>query len=275
LNDRTRPCLRLQHPNISQVFDVGLQDGTHYFAMEHILGTNLRRLQAILIREHLQLHPSLALFIAAEVLDGLDCAHKYWHALTGEPLHVVHRDISPHNVMISTQGEVKIIDFGLAESTLKLEKTETAVVLGKIAYMSPEHARGEAVDARADQFAVGVVLYEMLAGERYYGTRVQPEIWAIAGKEGFVPDRMKDLDPEIASILMRALASKKDQRFVAAGLAAAACLAVLVAVFASRDDESDPRPLPVSVVEAPPPPPVVAPAPPPPVEAAQAAGPST
>ncbi|MBI1946954.1 MAG: serine/threonine protein kinase [Deltaproteobacteria bacterium] len=224
--DEARVVIQLQHANISQVFEVGCHEGTHFFVMEHIAGSNLRRLTALLTRAGSRLSSALAMFIVSEVLDGLHCAHHHRHALTGEPLQVVHRDVSPQNIMISLQGEVKIIDFGLAESTLKLEQTESKVVLGKIAYMPPEQARGDPVDARSDQFSAAVMLYELLTGERYYGERSQGEIWAVAGV-GIVPDRLRDLDPELAAILKRALAPKADDRFATCGDFAAALRALL------------------------------------------------
>lgn len=224
--DEARVVIQLQHANISQVFEVGCHEGTHFFVMEHIPGTNLRRLTGLLTRRGTKLPAPFAMFIACEVLEGLHCAHHHRHALTGEPLQVVHRDISPQNVMISLQGDVKIIDFGLAESTLKLEETESKVVLGKIAYMPPEQARGDPVDARSDQFSAAVMLYELLTGERYYGERTQGEIWAVAGV-GIVPARLRDLDPELAALLKRALAADADDRFATCGDFASAVRALL------------------------------------------------
>src|SRR5437868_8891446 len=103
------------------------------------------------------------------MIDALLHAHSLEDRKTGAPLHLVHRDVSPHNVMVSFNGDIKLIDFGLAASTLKQEQTESHVVLGKVAYMSPEYARGEDVDASCDQFASAVMTYEMLVGERFYG----------------------------------------------------------------------------------------------------------
>ena len=221
--DEARIVIQLQHSNICQVFDVGQQDEVHFFAMEHIAGTNLRRL--VDATDGLIPTP-LALFIAAEILDGLDSAHRNRHALTGEPLHVVHRDVSPHNVMLSYEGEVKIIDFGLAASELKMEHTGSQVVLGKIAYMSPEQARGEHVDARSDQFSAAIILYELLCGERYYGERSQREIWSTAGSR-FVPPGIGSVDPQLAAILARALAFDANDRFESCGDFASAIRTVM------------------------------------------------
>ncbi|HEY4220298.1 MAG TPA: protein kinase [Myxococcota bacterium] len=207
--DEARVVLQLQHPNIAQVYEVGDVDGAHFIAMEHIAGTNLRRLVDVTAQN---IPVPLALYIMAETLSGLDSAHRHKHPLTGERLRVVHRDVSPHNVMLSYDGEVKLIDFGLATSELKLEQTGSDVVMGKIAYMSPEQARGEPVDAQTDQFAAAVVLYELLAGARFYGDRSYRDIWIVAGNGEHQPDLTR-LAPELHAILARALAFDASARF--------------------------------------------------------------
>src|SRR5207302_3940296 len=111
--------------------------------------------------------PASSLQIVCEILEALDYAHRRNHPLNGEPLKLVHRDVSPQNVLVSYEGEVKLIDFGLAASKLKVERTQPNVVMGKMAYMAPEQARGDPIDARADLFACGVMLYELIAGERF------------------------------------------------------------------------------------------------------------
>ncbi len=216
-------AIQLQHPNIAQVFDVGAIDGTHYIAMEHIAGVNLRRL---LDSSNNMVPTQLALAITIEMLGALDAAHRHKHPLTGEPMRVVHRDISPHNVMISYEGDVKVIDFGLATSELKLEQTGSEMVLGKIAYMSPEQARGEKVTGKTDQYAAAVVLYEMLVGERYYAERTPREIWNIAG-QGYQPDKLNHLDAELRGILRRALDPMPAARYGACSDFAAALHTIL------------------------------------------------
>lgn len=211
--DEARIVVQLQHSNICQVFDVGKQDGAHYFAMEHIAGTNLRRLLDALAQAGKTLPPSIALYVVAEALEGLDAAHRHRHPLTGQLLNVVHRDVSPHNVMVSFEGDVKLIDFGLAASDMKMEHTESQVVMGKIAYMSPEQARGEPVNASSDQFSAGILLYELLAGERYYGDMSQREIWSTAGSRGYVPRRWDQIEDDVANVLRRALATEPKDRF--------------------------------------------------------------
>jgi serine/threonine-protein kinase len=227
--DEARIVIQLQHPSICQVFEVGYVDGTHFFVMEHILGTNLKRMMLALGRAGKVLPVPHALYIAVQMLEALDAAHRHKHALTGQPLRVVHRDISPQNVMVSLEGDVKVIDFGLAASELKVEQTESKVVLGKIAYMSPEQARDAPVDAASDQYSAAVVLYEMLSGSRFYGVRTQPEIWQLAGK-GFLPDDIISLDPALQSILRRALAAAPSSRYASCGAMADALLAHLASM---------------------------------------------
>ena len=132
---------------------------------------------------------------------------------TGMPLHLVHRDISPQNIMVGYQGEVKVIDFGLAASTLKIEKTAPQIVMGKVGYMSPEQARGDPVDHLTDQFAAGVVLYELLSGERYYEGMGPHQIWAVVGTGEYRPPRLHALPPDTRALVERALHPHKNLRF--------------------------------------------------------------
>jgi serine/threonine-protein kinase len=167
--DEARVVVQLAHRNICTVFDVGAVAGTYYLAMDLVPG---RDLQSVLARAHkkaVTIPVDVALGVAVEIVDALDAAHRLIDPETDEPVGLVHRDVSPHNVLVSFDGEVKLIDFGLATSSWKNERTEPGVVLGKLAYMAPEHARGDVVDRRADLFATGVVLYELIAGQLPFG----------------------------------------------------------------------------------------------------------
>jgi serine/threonine protein kinase len=216
--DEARVVVQLSHPYIAHVFDVGKVGREHYLAMEYISGANLKEIHARVLARAAEGGPErmpagLALHILVHTLDALDYAHRQTHPLTGAPLHVVHRDVSPQNIMISYEGDVKLIDFGLAASEIKTEHTESQVVMGKVAYMSPEQARGERVDARTDQFSAAVVLYELLTGERFYGARSNYDIWQVVGHGGFVPEKWDRLDGDMTRVLARALASKADHRY--------------------------------------------------------------
>lgn len=212
--DEARIVVQLGHHNICQVFDVGTVGERYYLAMEYIAGRDVKTLQGRV--DGGTLDRGIAIFIMGEVLEALDYAHRHVDAATGQPLLLVHRDISPQNVMLSFEGEVKLIDFGLAASTMKLEQTQPNVVMGKLAYMAPEQVRGDKVDGRVDLFAVAVCLYELLVGERFYEGRSPYEIWGIAAQGGFRPRKWDELPPVLRAVLDRALAAEPSARFATA-----------------------------------------------------------
>jgi eukaryotic-like serine/threonine-protein kinase len=215
--DEARLIVLLNHKNICGVFDAGCFEGIYYLAMEHIAGDDLRMLQQRCSDAGNPMDHDVAIHIVKEMLEGLDVAHRLRHPVTGQQLHVVHRDVSPQNIMVSNEGEVKVIDFGLAESAQKLEKTAPRIVMGKLSYMSPEQARGQSVDARADQFAVAQLLYELLANERYYGSSTPDELWQLAGRGGWVPNRLSSLSPELQLVINKATAINRDERYASCG----------------------------------------------------------
>jgi serine/threonine protein kinase len=206
--DEARVASMLEpHPNIAGAFDVGRVDEDLYLAMEYVPGVDGR---ALVTRGAEPPPPAVTAAIIDDVLSGLAAAHASTHPVTGHLLGVVHRDVSPHNIIVGFDGAARVIDFGLALSTMKQEKTETGIVLGKLPYMAPEHARGQEVDPRADLFSVGVVLYELLAGLRFYGAREYEEIWHLAAEGGFAPPDLDELGP-IAPVLRRAWAPLDDR----------------------------------------------------------------
>ncbi len=219
--EEARLVVQLSHRNICPVFDVGRVGPSFYLAMELVIGRNVRAVVDELASRGTPLPPECAVHVATELLDALDYAHRHVDPATGRPLHLVHRDISPQNVLVNFEGEVKLIDFGLAETgreaTSEHSSTGSQAVMGKLAYMAPEHARAEVVDPRADQFSAAVVIYEMLAGERYYAGLSSQEIWQSAGIGTYVPRRLDALDPDMVAILRRALAPEKDDRFRTCG----------------------------------------------------------
>lgn len=214
--DEARVVVHLTHRNICQVYDVGKVGSKYYLAMEHIVGRDLRSLLQD-PRVHGQFTPAMLLHIICETLEALDYAHRLKDPATGELLNVVHRDVSPQNIMLNFEGEVKLIDFGLAASSKKVEKTQPNVVMGKMAYMAPEQARGDPVDGRADLFAVAVLAYEMLVGERFYEGMSFEEMWGVAGRGGFRPRNWERLNPQIRTILDRGLATDLELRFQTCG----------------------------------------------------------
>jgi len=211
--DEARLIVLLSHRNICPVFDAGCFEGQYYLALEHIAGREVRQLQTACEARGAPLPVAVVIHIIKETLEALDAAHRMVHPLTHEPLRVVHRDVSPQNVMISHEGEVKLIDFGLAVSSQKVEQTAPQVVMGKMAYMAPEQARGEAVDARVDQFAAGIMLYELLTNARYYGDLAVEAMWRMSGVGGHRPARLPSLDDDLREIVLRATAPRRDDRY--------------------------------------------------------------
>lgn len=219
--DEARVVVQLSHRNICPVFDVGRVANSYYLAMELVIGRDVRTVHTELLQHGRHLPEACALHIVCETLDALDYAHRHADPVSGEPLRLVHRDVSPQNVMINVEGEVKLIDFGLAEKghldTDTSQGTSQATVMGKIAYMAPEHARGDPVDARADQFSAAVVAYELLTEERYYGAMANQEVWMTAGTGTYHAPGLGKLDPALRSILEKALAPEKADRYPSCG----------------------------------------------------------
>lgn len=214
--DEARVVVQLHHPNICHVFDVGRVAEEYYLAMEYVSGHDARSIQNRARELGRSLPVGCVLHLVCEILEALDYAHQRNHPLTGESLHLIHRDVSPQNVLIRYDGAVKLIDFGLASSKLKMERTQPNVVMGKMAYMAPEQARGESIDASIDLFAVAVLAYELLSGERYYEGMLAQEIWAVVGRGDFVPRHWAKLPPALTKILSRALHENVAKRFPSA-----------------------------------------------------------
>lgn len=211
--DEARVAVHLKHPNICRVLDAGRTGREVFLSLEYIEGKNLREVLRDVVTAHDALPVTAALAIGADLLHALHHAHTLVDPATKQPLRLIHRDVSPHNLMIGFDGSVKLIDFGLAASTLKEEQTESQVVLGKVQYMSPEQARGLDVDAATDQFSAAVVLYETLAQDRFYGELAPQEVWQIVGRGGFQPRKWMSLDEDLRSMLGRALHVEPSRRF--------------------------------------------------------------
>jgi serine/threonine-protein kinase len=233
--DEARTVVQLSHSNICSVLEVGETEDEHFLVMDLIAGFDLRE---VFLRTTAEggVGEAIAVQIVAEILDALDYAHRLTDVSTGEPLHLVHRDVSLHNAMLTLEGEVKLIDFGLARSTLKKLQTQTGIVLGKIAYMSSEQARGENVDGRTDQFSAAVVFYELLTGERYYGDRPQSFITEHVGTGDYRPTRIATLAPPLRAVVERALSPNVADRFPSASAMRKALVAARAAPAADSED---------------------------------------
>jgi serine/threonine protein kinase/CRP-like cAMP-binding protein len=206
-------AMRLSHSNIVQVFDYGQVDRSHYLAMELVEGWDLTQLlvRAGQLRRHVPV--AVGCTIVAEVLRGLEYAHTR-QSSSGEPLAIVHRDVSPHNVLVSHEGEVKLTDFGIARARSHVERTRPGILLGKFAYMSPEQARGRDVDHRTDVYAAGITLFETLSGRRLFHVD-DPAETLLRVQNPRVPPLSRynaDVSPELDAIVAEALAPEPDRR---------------------------------------------------------------
>lgn len=231
--DEVRVAVQLNHAHICQVFEAHRVGDDHCLAMEHVPGVNLREVVHDLRAAEQHLDWGVAFYVTEALLDALGFAHALTNPMTGAPLRIVHRDVSPANVMIGFNGDVKLIDFGLAESALKEEHTETRLVMGKVAYMAPEQARGEDVDGRADQLSAAIMLVELLLGERFYGDFNAHQIWQVVGVGGHRPQRYQTLPDDIRGVIDRALAPNVADRYPTCE-AFASALADLRALLAPR-----------------------------------------
>jgi eukaryotic-like serine/threonine-protein kinase len=208
--DEARVSLFLQHANVVTVFAVSkADDGSYFLVMEFVDGCDLK---ALMPRIN---DVGLSLYIITEACQGLHYAHTLEHPYTGKPLGIVHRDVSPPNIMLSKNGEVKVVDFGLAKAVSQLENTDEGVVKGKFSYLSPEAALGEEVDARADVFALGIITWEMLANRRLF---VGDDPYATVQKvrEARIPSLPAidpNVSPDLDAIVRKALARDRNDRF--------------------------------------------------------------
>lgn len=215
--DEARLSAHLNHSNCVQVFDIGVGDNTYFIVMEFVDGSDLKA-----VLEHLQQHNrkipvGLALLIACKICEGLSYAHEA-RDNRDRLLGIVHRDISPPNVLLTRHGEVKVVDFGLAKANSQLERSEPGIIKGKFSYLSPEAALGESVDLRTDLFAVGVILWEMLAGRRLFlGETDLQTVRLVQAAE--IPDIRRfnpDVNPQIDAVVRRSLARDPRQRYQSA-----------------------------------------------------------
>jgi serine/threonine-protein kinase len=212
--DEARLSLFLQHANIVQVFDISkADDGTYFLVMEYVDGCDLK---ALLSHQGASRKTDigLTLYLMIEAAKGLYYAHTLDHPQTGEPLGIVHRDVSPPNIMLSKNGEVKVVDFGLAKANSQVENTDEGVVKGKFSYLSPEAALGQEVDARTDVFALGIITWEMLTGRRlFYADDPHKTIELVrAARIPSITAMNPKVDGELDAIVRKALARDPAQR---------------------------------------------------------------
>jgi len=212
--DEARILGSINHPNVCALFDVGEWDEQYFIAMEYINGVDISAILKFCEENKKRLPPLTSAHIVREAALGLDAAHVATDA-TGQPLRVVHRDISPHNIMVRQDGLSKVVDFGVALAENRMQKTEAGMLKGKLGYMPPEQIKGAPVDPKADQFSLGVVLWEMLTQRRLFTGENAAQVFMrilkdpIPAPSSLVPDVPKELD----AIVLRMTANEPVARF--------------------------------------------------------------
>lgn len=219
--DEARVAGRLNHPNVIQTLEVGADAGRNFLAMEYVDGQPLNRVARALLRNS-RFDLSARLTIVLRTLDGLDYAHELAD-FDGTALGIVHRDISPGNILVGYDGQIKLTDFGIAKANDSSSQTRIGLLKGKTAYMAPEQARSSHVDRRADIYAAGVVLWELIAGRRMWGGTSQAEMLtrAAAGDIPALSQVNPHVPPRLEEICMRALAPRREDRHASAAELAA------------------------------------------------------
>ena len=230
---------RLTHPNVVQIHGIGEDDEGYYLVMEYVAGCSASELLTAAAHAKKPLPPNAALAIAEQACRGAHAAHEL-RSPTGEPLGLVHRDISPHNLMIGPSGEVKLLDFGIAKATAAIDATRAGSVKGKQGYMSSEQCAGGQVDRRSDVFALGIVTWELFTGTRLFKRETEYATMhaIVSGDVRAATSVRPELPPALDDVLHKALAIDVEQRFQTADAFRRELVSVLEAsgVRASRDD---------------------------------------
>lgn len=218
LTDEAKLSVLLSHANIVQVYDLGKVGDDYFISMEYINGPNLRDIIYRCREKNTPFPTELAVYIASEICKGLDYAHRKTDQ-NNRPLNIVHRDVSPQNILISYEGEVKIVDFGIAKAAMNISHTMAGILKGKIAYMSPEQALGKTVDSKSDIFSTGILLFEMLTQEKLFTGESQFEVLKKIRTTKVVEETLpKSIPDDLKKILAKALAYFPKDRYANAGL---------------------------------------------------------
>ncbi len=212
--DEARLSLRFNHTNVVHTFDVGRSGDTYFIVMEYVEGTNLKKVMEAMKSRGDRFTVALTLYIMIEICRGLAYAHEFRDG-NGNLLNVVHRDVSPPNILLSKQGEVKIVDFGLAKAADQMEITDAGMVKGKFAYLSPEVAYGNPADLRSDIFACGIILFELLTGERLFlgESDIQTVELVRSAKVPSITERNLHVTPDLEQVVLKALARSPSDRY--------------------------------------------------------------
>lgn len=205
---------QITHPHVAQVYDFGAVEGVYYMAMEYVMGKSLSYVLAAGKKRQCPIPFRHALHITAKIAAGLDHAYR-GKTVGGEPLGIIHRDISPQNILIAYNGDVKLVDFGIAKAASSSTHTQTGIIKGKLSYLSPEQAWGKRVDHRSDLFSLGIVAHEMLTGNRLFkGENEFVTLERVRAAEVPPPSSIKtDLPKEIDPVILKALSKNPDDRY--------------------------------------------------------------
>ncbi len=217
LIDEAKIAVMLSHGNIAQIFDLGKVADDYFIVMEYVEGKTLSQIMKRLRSQGKLMPISHAIQIVAEVANALDYMHRKTDD-RGNHLGIIHRDISPQNVILSTSGTIKIIDFGIAKAATKISTTDSGILKGKFAYMSPEHAEGEKLDYRTDIFSLGIILSELLTGQRLFKGKNNPEtIRRVKRAKVPIPSGMRSsISKELDEIVLKALQKDRNKRYLSA-----------------------------------------------------------
>src|SRR3954468_6562321 len=211
--DEAHISMSLAHSNIAQVLDLGVAQGRYFLVLELVDGWDLGRVQQRAAAAGVPVPRDLGLYIMADVCRALAYAHGKTDGQ--KPLGIVHRDVSPHNVLLSEQGEIKLTDFGIAKAMNKREQTGTGVVKGKVAFMSPEQAMGKPIDQRSDLFSLGTVLYLLMTRRHPFDAPTDYEALMLVKAGDFVPPETArpGLNPELYRVIRKAMAKAAGDRY--------------------------------------------------------------
>lgn len=213
--DEARIAAQFNHPNVVQIFDLGEVDEQYFIAMEYIDGYDLAQVAERASEFGRNVPPPVVARVIADALKGLNYAHTFKDPTTGEPLNLVHRDISPHNILVNKDGGAKIVDFGVAKAKTSSVKTQTGAVKGKFSYMAPEQIAGEELDGRVDLFAMGITLFELATGRRPFGS--DNDLMALTAIINDPPPRPSEIEDgfpdDLEHIILKALEKDRDDRY--------------------------------------------------------------
>jgi serine/threonine protein kinase len=213
--DEARLVATLEHPNIAQVYEIGVVNGSYFFVMEYVDGADLRRLIETALAKHHRISLADALYIISHVCTALHYAHEK-HDIEGRPQKIIHRDVSPSNVLISHDGAIKVCDFGIAKAhNRRSEHTQSGVLKGKFSYMSPEQCQSKPLDRRSDVFSIGILLYELSTLSKLFRSTSDFALLQKIVEEPIPPpsSRVPNYPPELEAIVMKALAKAPSARY--------------------------------------------------------------